>query len=369
MRVYDHILIVSILVMVIAPAVVNADQTLSLYDGTMTAVELGSWGTGKITESEEVKYQDNNVLEVETKGYYEGGRLELKEPADFSVFGKQPNNVQIIAVVKAAEAQAPPAYGPGAFPGVPGYGPTLPGGIPGVGPMPGQPWPGGVPEGPMPPGYGPGMGAPGPPMPGMGMPTQPGMPGMPGIPGMGPGPGMPSGYGYQPPAEPVDNIRIVLVTDRGQLDSGALELDPNTVAEEEWIRVARVLSDCKGAQQLEGAKLLRVVLCGNREGNFYVANLRIVQEDKPLVAQIEGEQRRRASLQQQATFNAAPQMEGVEAKYIWDFDDLDGLSEDAYGQQVSCQFPEAGYYVVTLTVTDKAGQRERRTDRTFVIVE
>lgn len=186
---------------------------------------------------------------------------------------------------------------------------------------------------------------------------------------MGLGGRAPGWYGYQPLAEPVDKIRIVLVTDRGQLDSGALELDPNLVEADGWVRVAKVLSDWKGTKDLEGAKLLRVVLCGNRQGSFYVGSLRIVQEDQPLVAQIEGEQRRRVSLQQQATFTAAPQMAGVEATYIWDFDDLDGLTYDAYGPEVSCQFPEVGYYVVTVTVTDKAGQRQKRMDRTFVIVE
>ncbi len=266
MRIGYGVVVASVVMMAGVLTLVSADQMLNLYDGTTAMVELGSWGTGSIEHSDKAKYQGSKVIEVETKGYYEGGRLDLKDPADFAAFGWDLNRTQVIAMVKAPEPQA---IQPG------GYGPYGPGGVPGMG------------------------GAPG--MPGMG--------GAPGMPGMG---GMPGGYGYQPPLEPIDKIRIVLVTDKGQLDSGDLRLDP-LLEEDGWVRIAAVLSDFKGTPELASAKLLRVVLTGNREGSFYIGNLRIVQEDKPLTARVEGDRRRRVPLQQEATLTAAPQVEGVQA--------------------------------------------------------
>ncbi len=379
MKTGQYVMVTIIVVMMAVAGAAGADESLNLYDGTTAQIELGGWGTGSIAQKSDVLYEDKPVLEVKTKGYYEGGRLELKEPADFSIFATDPHQTQVIALVKVPEPEAQPTWSPGYGPGYgPGMAPGMGGMPPGMGGMP--PGMGGMPPGMggmrpgmggMPPGMGgmpPGMGGMPPGMGGM----PPGMGGMP--PGMGGypgamGPGGPGMRGLQPPPEPIDNIRIVLITDQGQLDSGPLKVDPNLVELQGWIRLAVVLSDFQGPAELSSATLLRVAVTGDHEGKFYLSRLRLVQEDKPLMAQIEGEQQRRVSLQDEVTFTAAPQIEGVEATYTWDLDDLDGLTEDAYGQQVSCQFPEPGYYIVTLTVLDNAGMGEKRMDRVYVIVE
>jgi len=354
MKTGQYVMVAIIVVMMGVAGAVSADEILNLYDGTTARIELGSWGTGSIAQKSDLLYEDKPVLEVKTKGYYEGGRLELKEPADFSIFATDPHQTQVIALVKVPEPEAQPTrspgYGPGMPPGMGGMPPGMGGMPPGMGGMP--PSMGGMP---------PGMGGMPPDMGGM----PPGMGGYPGAIGQG-GPAV---QGFQPPPEPIENIRIVLITDQGQLDSGPLKLDPNLTELQGWIRLGMVLSDFQGPAELSSATLLRVAVTGDHEGKFYVSRLRLVQEDKPLMAQIEGEQQRRVSLQDEVTFTATPQIEGVEATYIWDFDDLDGLTEDAYGQQVSCQFPEPGYYIVTLTVLDTAGLREKRMDRVYVIVE
>ncbi len=351
MKTGQYVMVAIIVVMMGVAGAAGADETLNLYDGTTARIELGGWGTGSIAQKSNVLYEDKPVLEVKTKGYHEGGRLELKEPADFSIFATDPHQTQVIALVKVPPPEAQPTWSPG-------YGPGMPPGMPGMPPGMGG----------MPPGMPPGMGGMPPGMPGM----PPGMGGMPsgigGYPGAM-GPGGPAMRGFQPPPEPIDNIRIVLITDQGQLDSGPLKTGPNQVELQGWIRLAAVLSDFQGPAELSSATLLRVAVTGDHEGKFYLSRLRLVQEDKPLVAQIEGEQQRRVSLQDEVTFTAAPQIEGVEATYTWDLDDLDGLTEDAYGQQVSCQFPEPGYYIVTLTVLDNAGMSEKRMDRVHIIVE
>jgi len=162
---------------------------------------------------------------------------------------------------------------------------------------------------------------------------------------------------------------VVLVTDKGQLSSGGLLLDPNLAFENDWLQLRAVLADFARPEDLQGATLQRVVITGNCEGTVYVGDLKIVQEDTPLVADIEGTPIRTVSAGQPVQFSAKPQHEGVKASYQWDFDNLDGLSTDAYGEQVSYQFPEPGYYVVTLRVTDMNGLLQPRMDTVKVKVE
>ncbi len=304
-----------------------ADQTLYLFDGTTGAVVLGPWGSGKIEINEEQTFADHETLAVTTQGYHEGGRLDLKQPVDFTAFGADPIQTQLIIVAKAEAPRWP--YG--------SYGRQ------GTGPM-------------MPPGMGGGM------MPRAGMP-----------PGMGGGM-MPGGRGIgtaavSQPTELIDRIRVVLVTDKGQLSSGGLLLDPNLTLEDNWVQIRAVLSDFARPADLLGAILQRVVITGNHEGRIYVADLKIIQEDTPLVANIEGPPIRTVPAGQSAQFTAKPQHEGVKASYQWDFDNLDGLGADAYGEEVSYQFPEPGYYLVTLRVTDFNGQLQPRMDTVKVKVE
>ncbi len=274
-----------------------ADESLHVFDGTTNAVQLGAWGSGEIKLDEEQTFSERQTLVVATNGYHAGGRLDLKQPVDFTVFGADPVQTQLIILAKAKEPEQSP-YG--------GYG--LPGGR-----------------------------------------------------------GIGTAVVSQPP-EPIDRIRVVLVTDKGQLSSGGLLLDPNLTLEGDWVQIRAVLSDFARPEDLQGATLQRVVITGNHEGTVYVADLKIIQEDTPLVADIQGPEIRIVPARQLVQFTVKPQHEGVKASYQWDFDDLNGLGLDGYGENVSYQFPEAGYYVVTLRVTDANGKLQPRMDRVKVKV-
>ena len=306
-------------------SVLLADQTLHIFDGTTEAVDLGPWGSGEIELSDWQTLADHETLAVTTKGYHEGGRLDLKQPVDFTAFCADPTQTQLIIVAKA---QGPAQVRPYGGYGLPGAAPTRPGGMPGPGMM-------------------------------LGMPGGMMMPG---------GGGIGTAAVSQPP-EPIDRIRVVLVTDKGQLSSGGLLLDPNLAFEDDWLRLTAVLSDFARPEDLQGATLQRVVITGNHEGTIFVGDLKIIQEDTPLVANIEGATIRTVLAGQLAQFRAKPQPEGVRASYQWDFDDLNGLGVDGYGEDASYQFPEAGYYVVTLRVTDPNGQLQPRMDTVKVKVE
>jgi hypothetical protein len=109
---------------------------------------------------------------------------------------------------------------------------------------------------------------------------------------------------------------------------------------------------------------IEVVYAKAEVPTFYVGQIKLLREDTPLVADAGRDQEGKVG--QDITFTAGPQLHNVQARYAWDFDDLDGIGEDALGQTVTWRFPQPGYYTVTLTVTDVAGVMVPKTSTTNV---
>ncbi|MCX7598888.1 MAG: PKD domain-containing protein [Armatimonadetes bacterium] len=387
------------------------DAKATLYDGAPDKVKLAPWGSGNATPSNQVTFLAKPSIEVETRGYYEGARIDLQRPIELGPFVKKPSGSYLVAVVQMGRARGrgrgsgegggrrwrggeqQPGMGPmgpmmPGGQGMPGpMGPMLPGGqgMPGpMGPMGqggmGPMMPGGQgipgPMGPMMPG---GQGMPGPMGPmgqgGMG-PMMPGGQGMPGP--MGPmmpggldmGQGAP-GFGFGPGAggQPsIERIRVVLVTDKGLIDCGAHKIDPTAVEAEDWLRIVIPVEQFTGPGKTADAQVKQVAFFGDAPGRFYVGRAWLVQEDTPLVAD-PGPRRRRVTVGQEVRFEAAPQKGDVKARYTWDFDDLDGIQEDAMGPSATWKFDQPGYYVVTLTVKDAAGILTPKVAHVNVLVE
>jgi len=180
------------------------DTKATLYDGSPDKVKLASWGRGGATASNQVAFLGKPAIEVDTKGYFEGARLDLQRPIDISPFLTKPSGSYLVLVVQVARTGGRGSGGPGGTGGrrwrgegrQPGMGPMMPGqqGMPGPGGMgPMMPGPGGM--GPMMPGQ---QGMPGPG--GMG-PMMPGQQGMPGPGGMGPMMPGPGGMGPMMPGQ------------------------------------------------------------------------------------------------------------------------------------------------------------------------
>ena len=198
------------------------------------------------------------------------------------------------------------------------------------------------------------------------------MPGMEG--GMAPGGAGLGGGPVKEPERKILNLRTILVTDKGLIDSGLipvsdfLALDPEFSDNEGWVRLVVPLADFKPVRDRTGASLQRVALLADAKGEFYVGSLRLVQEDQPLKADAGPD--RVVKKAQDVTFSAASQPGTGKARYSWDFDDLvQGIQEDALGQRVTHAFEEPGFYKVTLTVTDPDGKRLPRVDRVNVTVQ
>ncbi len=357
---------------------VRADEKIDVYSGNPGAVTIATWGAGVVEADEEETYLDSPALRVETKGFYEGGRLILAKPLAADTFLAKPENGYIALTVKVHEPEVTevPMGGVGDFGG---DFPMEPGMDPGM-----------VDPGMMPPPPG---GAPG--FPGEAPPLDPGM-----DPGMMPGgeifiPGGEGGMGpAAPPAPPakITQLRVLLVTDKGELDSGPIAIANFPETTEDWHSIVLSLADFGGSVDLAGATIESIAVFGDVEETFYLGSLSIGQEDKPLFALIEGvvapevrgdddedededaaaadaaANRVTVKVDQEVTFKAAPQPDGSSAAYSWDFDDLDGLQEQGFGPEADWTFLTPGHYVVTLQVSDHANKRAVRIARMRVRV-
>jgi len=151
------------------------------------------------------------------------------------------------------------------------------------------------------------------------------------------------------------------------------------------------LADFGGSVDLAGATIDSIAVFGDVEETFYLGSLTIGEEDKPLFAAIEGivaparqnddedqdedaaaadaaANRVTVKVDQEVTFKAAPQPDGSSAACSWDFDDLDGIQQQGFGEKSAWTFLTPGYYVVTLSVSDHANKRAVRMARMRVKV-
>lgn len=335
-----------------------------LFSGKLQGATLGSWGSGMAEFDEEETFLEGGAVRVETTGFFEGGRVDLSTPLAADQFFTDPAGGYLRMVVKVNEPApvtpaAPGGMVPGAFPGDPGMMPVDPGMFPGAPGMPVDP--GMVPGGP-------GMA----PEPGM-MPVDPGMmpPGFDpamfpeGMPPdmMGPGAGMPVA---PPPPVKITELRALVVSDRGMVDSGPIALDRYAEVVEDWVEIVVPFSAFGDTSAMRGGQIQHIALFGNVEETFWVGDLSIGYEQQPLIA--DAGDNIVTKVNQETQFKAAPQPEGVKATYVWDFDQLDGIQEEGFGPETTWTFLTPGYYEVTLTVRDPNGRRVERTDRIHVKV-
>ena len=330
---------------------------MPLYAGNLGAVELGSWGSGTIALDEEEEYLASEALKIETTGFFAGGRLDLKEPLEASRFLDDAAGGYLKLVVKIHEPEPPQTGMEGGMPGgmfpgegaFPGDMPVDPGMAPGFAPPmdPGMVDPGMVDPGMLPPGMEPGM-------------MDPGM--------MDPnmmGPGMGTMAPPEPPAK-IEHIRALIVTDKGAIDSGAIEVASYPELLEDWVEIVVPFDSFSGAVDVSDGKITHVALFGDVEEIFWVGDVTIGYERQPLLA--DAGENLTTKVNADTEFKAAAQPEGVNALYVWDFDDLDGVQEEGYGAETTWSFLTPGYYTVTLTVSDPDSKKVNRIDRIDVRV-
>ena len=376
--------VVAILTLVVGA---EAAGTLPIYTGSAQGLTLAPWGSGKVAAGT-IRYLDQPVLDVTTNSFFEGGFLRLGTPLALGVSAEKPEETMVVLILRVTRAQQTGPGGPG-FPGAPGF--------PGVPGQPGQPGVAGQPAAPGQPGV-PGADAPpveGPPV--EGPPPAPGPEAAGGVEGEAP---PPPEAGITPGGAPgstfgrrssrrgswgrssrrgafgrsgfdangtITQVRVLLLTDQGQMDSGALDINPYAPTTGGWVRIVVPLSQFNFSSNLVEGQLTGAVVTGNTTGTVQLAQLYLKQENPPLIAKIQGERVRNAAVGEQLTFESAAQKPGVKPNFQWSFNSVAGLNIDALGPQATWSYQRAGQYLVTLQVTD--GEREGQVDQVLVIVK
>lgn len=308
---------------------VALSQELVIFNGQPLSelkLQAGGWGSGTLAESKDIVYRGTISLKLISMNYYEGGRLDFTTPMDLSSYLKNPNAFLRFRIFPTV---SPVSTFPGAAGFMPGAGgmfvapPGTPGGMPGgAAGMPGMPG-----------------GAPG--MPG-------GMPGMPGgAPGM---PGLTGAYlTYQ-----LKSFRIVLFCEDGLLVSEDFPFQMQTVMGERWYSVAIPFNTFKGKAS---GVVRRMLICSNSPQTIYIGQISVVVDNSPITVAVPSKNVT-ARVNTLVRFYAIGSGGLSSLRYSWDFDDSNGIQEEAIGQVVYYTFQKAGTFNVTVTVSDLAGVKK-----------
>ena len=324
MRVIPILSILAVALLMLPPA---AHAAAVIYDGDLTAtspqVKVEGWGSGTAEETTETRFIGKGVLRITSQGPYQGVRLELAEGLDLSKqFGDKVSYLEMW--IRPAKLYTPPpppppkpvapaatASAPARTGAVGTFDPYYTGGEDQGGSAPPPPPPAPVPAAPPPP---------------------------------------------PPPSRPelrlyLRGVRVVLVTDKGDMEVSHFPLSPGTTDGRGWIRIAVPLSKFRGAP--DPTVLKAVWLFADRSDKFDLGRLQVIADTDPIraIATTGG----KGTVGHPLLFVADVKAGCAQTEVKWEFGDSEGVTSTAVGTRVYHVFRQPGEYKVTYTVTDLAG--------------
>ncbi len=353
-------------------------------------ISIKGWGSGTGSETDETYYEGAHSIRVSTRNYFQGAQMSYGAPIDLSERYADRNNL-LKLVIKTADTSV---LGGSGLPGGPGgaspSGPSGPSGAGGRGPGgPGSPGaaggrgpggpsgaggrgPGGAGPGGFPGGFPGGAGGRGPG--GAGGQGPGGFPG--GFPGgaggRGPGgfPGAP-GAGASATATTLGTIRVIITTTDGKKSESYLPVSTSAGGDRGWKTVAIPLQAINGFDRTNKT-IKDIAFSGDTTTTFYVGDVRVVNDATAITGEIYGRRSYNVALGDKLQLVGRGEGGASVLEYVWDFDDSDGIQEDAIGQAVVHQFrhpsPAGGKTIVTLTIRDKYGLKPSKTSKIEIVV-
>ncbi len=347
-------------------------------------INIKSWGSGTISETDETAYEGTHSIRVSTRNYFQGGLINFSTPIDLSKDFLSKSNLLKLTFKVADSGVVGGGSGKGGGLGGPGIG----GGLAGAG---GGGKSGGGLAGAGGPGKGQGLGGPGrgagggggknggiggPPG-GFGGPGGPGGFGGPGggQRGKGPGAGGPGGLGIGGPggmggggavAPVLKQLRLIITTTDGKKSEVYVPANTSGPAEDGWTTVAIPLQAVAGLDRTNKT-ISQIGIAGNTTATFYVGALKIVDDTTPIRGDINTSDLNIA-LGDEYTLTASGYGGSSILKYTWDFDDKDGIQVDADGQSVNHKFRKPGTYKITVTISDYYGLKQPYTKSIKAVV-
>lgn len=159
-----------------------------------------------------------------------------------------------------------------------------------------------------------------------------------------------------PSKTPVSRVRVVMKIDGGPMVECQADLAGFKVADDGWMTLSFPFSAFKGKKDRPAYKISRIVISADGNEPFYVGQIQIVTDTTEITADPGLDQFVAAN--DDVMFRPSSEGGAASMRYAWDFDDKDGLQEDAIGEVVYHKYRKPGKYTVTLTVSDAFGIKE-----------
>ncbi|MHB0913786.1 MAG: PKD domain-containing protein [Armatimonadota bacterium] len=277
------------------------DKSVRIYSPTTPGATASAWGSGAWKEITKLDYHGAPVLEVTSRDLREGLRIDFTPPLDLTKAIADPNAyLQVVAVFGADQSTV-----------------KTPG-------RAGMPTPIGGPMG--------GPGAPPAPMPGT---------------------VAAPGRAASDSERPATIMRVMLVTDKGSAECEA-NIAGFGPGDDGWIHASFPLAVL--AKGLDDSKVNRLVISTNGSTPFYLSEVLTTSDTTPLSPSAGSD--REIARYDRIALQGSCDSGGTPVRYSWDFDDSDGIQEEAVGPVIAHQFRQSGNFVVTLTVTDPFGIKD-----------
>lgn len=287
------------------------------------SISVRAWGSGSMAETDEVAFEGVFSLRVSTRNFFAGGFMTLAKPVDLSGAIADKNNL-LRFQIRVADASLTLGGAGGARAGG-GGGRAGAGGGAGAAGLGGEDGAGGR------------------------------------------GGALAGGGASNATAETtLRTIRLIFTTSDGKKSEVFVPIGTSRAGERGWMSVAVPLQAISGMDKTN-KNVTEIGISGDATTTFYVGDVRIVNDSTPLTGGV-----------QQTTFNLALGDEidlsawgfggSSVLKYTWDFDDKDGIQEEAEGANIKRRFRKAGKFVVTMTVSDVYGLKKAYSTKVNVTV-
>jgi hypothetical protein len=172
-----------------------------------------------------------------------------------------------------------------------------------------------------------------------------------------------------PPGEKaltLQSLRLVLFTDEGMMVAEPVRVATTVKDKRGWYPVSAALAQFRGAK---GAKSVGAVgIFADQSDVFYLGQVRLIVDHTPPRVALKAEPavaRTDELVDLTADLSGGP----VDPEISWNFGDSGQTGPQAFGPHVKCLYKKPGDYVITCTVTDRAGVHTPVVQTTGVHVE